>query len=188
MLCINEWKESSVPILFLFRNRMRTILVLCLVAGALAAQCGRGGLTCTGNQCHYPAYLEGCLTYSPDNQCQECHFSKTHFMQTMDSAMEDASTPPTQAVTAASHSTATVDALNAPEDSYPTSRVDSAKTSRSLAASSKATPDAKFAARPMTSSKEHASQPSPTASATIPKPTALPAQTQPNSNLEPACP
>jgi hypothetical protein len=43
-------------------------LLLCALAGATVT-CEKGGLPCDLDKCHYPAYIEGCLSYSPDDRC-----------------------------------------------------------------------------------------------------------------------
>jgi hypothetical protein len=51
---------------------MKIIAFLLLLAATLAQTCGKGGLPCDQGNCHYPLYLEGCLTYAADNSCAAC--------------------------------------------------------------------------------------------------------------------
>jgi hypothetical protein len=83
---------------------MRITVTLLVLAVALGAPCGKGGLQCDQGSCHYPAYLEGCLTYAPDDSCAACEYSTPPFMQTTSSTVEDASTPPIPRGLTAAHS------------------------------------------------------------------------------------
>ena len=59
----------------IFSNRklkMRTFILFFIATLALANSCQKGGLLSSQNQCFYPKYIEGCLNYACDNQCQEC--------------------------------------------------------------------------------------------------------------------
>jgi hypothetical protein len=51
------------------------ICVLLLVGLAASVPCNKGGLLCAEGQCHYPAYIEGCLTYGTDDACAQCEYS-----------------------------------------------------------------------------------------------------------------
>lgn len=59
---------------------MKIIISCLLLAAVLAAPCGKGGLQCDQGNCHYPAYIEGCLDYAPDSTCAACEYSKTQVM------------------------------------------------------------------------------------------------------------
>jgi hypothetical protein len=51
------------------------ICMLLLVSLAVSVPCNKGGLLCGEGQCHYPAYIEGCLTYGTDDACAQCEYS-----------------------------------------------------------------------------------------------------------------
>lgn len=55
---------------------MKTPAILfLLLASALALACNKGGLPCDQGNCHYPSYIEGCLTYAADDSCSACEYS-----------------------------------------------------------------------------------------------------------------
>jgi len=51
---------------------MRTLTLLLIVTAVLSQQCNKGGLLSCQNACFYPNYLEGCLNYASEKECQEC--------------------------------------------------------------------------------------------------------------------
>ena len=55
---------------------MRAIFLACLLVLSVWSQsCGKGGIACNKGECHYPSYIEGCLTYGLDNACSVCEYS-----------------------------------------------------------------------------------------------------------------
>lgn len=51
-------------------NILKACLVVSLSLSVFAADCGPGGLPCASGTCHYPTYIEGCLTYASSTACQ----------------------------------------------------------------------------------------------------------------------
>lgn len=123
---------------------MRTpFLTLFLLIAAQALVCGKGGLQCEQNSCHYPTYIEGCLTYAIDNSCARCEYSKFVTIQTISCRTDSATIPPSSTLNlAVSPSMPIADAVSVLADSSSIQPVTSAKTSKSTAVCKKDQEDA----------------------------------------------
>lgn len=73
------------------RKSMKITALILLLVATWAQTCGKGGLQCDQDSCHYPPYIEGCLTYAVDSSCASCEYSNSPFIQITSLVVEDAS-------------------------------------------------------------------------------------------------
>ena len=111
----NNFKSTFHYKLFSIKEHMSKLAFTFLLAIlALTHSCNEGQVICSDQQCHSPAYIEGCYIYSPDHQCAECEHSNSFVIKTTTSAMEYVYTLPNRLQTpAASSLTSKINVLNA---------------------------------------------------------------------------